>query len=311
MTETSCQVSTRPSSGRSGRGRRRRVGGDLRGPVVAVAEQGHTADHSHHGDDRGGRRERRTATADARTPAGGRRQAGRVGSVVAGGAQGAGQAVLEVSCLGGPVIRSCDLRRLGPEVHAGVDGVLVDLGQLVVGQRREVERVEVGVELLDRRGPDHGRGDPRVAQRPLEGELRELLPAPLGDLVQRPDAVEHLLVEPGDGGALARGPRVLGDALEVAVGQQPLRQRGEDDAAHALPLELVEEVGLDPAVQHRVRRLVDQQRRPEVAGDVAACSVFSAEYDEMPAYSARPDRTAVSSAIIVSSTGVSGSKRWL
>ena len=44
---------------------------------------------------------------------------------------------------------------------------------------------------------------------------------------------------------------------------------------------------------------------------MAACSVFSAEYDEMPAYSARPDRTAVSSAIIVSSTGVSGSKRWL
>ena len=44
---------------------------------------------------------------------------------------------------------------------------------------------------------------------------------------------------------------------------------------------------------------------------VAACSVFSAEYEEMPAYSARPERTAVSRAIIVSSTGVSGSKRWL
>ena len=50
---------------------------------------------------------------------------------------------------------------------------------------------------------------------------------------------------------------------------------------------------------------------PRSRAIVAACSVFSAEYDEMPAYSARPDRTAVSSAIIVSSTGVSGSKRWL
>ena len=43
---------------------------------------------------------------------------------------------------------------------------------------------------------------------------------------------------------------------------------------------------------------------------VAASRVF-AEYDEMPAYSALPCRTAWSSAIIVSSTGVSGSKRWL
>ena len=44
---------------------------------------------------------------------------------------------------------------------------------------------------------------------------------------------------------------------------------------------------------------------------VAASWVRSGEYDEMPAYSARPDRTAVSSARIVSSSGVSGSKRWL
>ena len=44
---------------------------------------------------------------------------------------------------------------------------------------------------------------------------------------------------------------------------------------------------------------------------VAASRVLSAEYDEIPAYRARPLRTAVSSAVIVSSTGVSGSKRWL
>ena len=44
---------------------------------------------------------------------------------------------------------------------------------------------------------------------------------------------------------------------------------------------------------------------------MAASRVFAAEYDEMPAYSALPCRTAWSSAIIVSSTGVSGSKRWL
>ena len=44
---------------------------------------------------------------------------------------------------------------------------------------------------------------------------------------------------------------------------------------------------------------------------MAASRVLAGEYDEMPAYSARPDRTAVSSACIVSSIGVSGSKRWL
>ena len=42
----------------------------------------------------------------------------------------------------------------------------------------------------------------------------------------------------------------------------------------------------------------------------AASRVFSAEYDEMPAYSAFPWRTAVSSAPSVSASGVSGSNRW-
>ena len=50
---------------------------------------------------------------------------------------------------------------------------------------------------------------------------------------------------------------------------------------------------------------------PSSRAIVAASRVFSALYDEMPAYSARPDRTAVSRAPIVSSSGVSASKRWL
>ena len=50
---------------------------------------------------------------------------------------------------------------------------------------------------------------------------------------------------------------------------------------------------------------------PSSRAIVAASFVFVGEYDEMPAYSARPERTAVSSACIVSSIGVSGSNRWL
>src|SRR6478735_2592353 len=43
---------------------------------------------------------------------------------------------------------------LRPEVHARVHGEAVDLGELGLGQRRCLERVEVGVELLDAGGTD-------------------------------------------------------------------------------------------------------------------------------------------------------------
>ena len=42
----------------------------------------------------------------------------------------------------------------------------------------------------------------------------------------------------------------------------------------------------------------------------AASRVRCGEYEEIPAYSARPDVTAVCKAPIVSSSGVSGSARW-
>ncbi len=163
---------------------------------------------------------------------------------------------------------------LAHEVDLGLGGVALDLGDLVVGERRAGEGVEVGVELLDARGPDHGAGHPLVAQHPLERELGELLPAPLGDAVEVAHPREHVVLQPGDGRVVACGPRVRRHAVEVAVGQQPLRQRGEDDAAHPLRLELVEQARaavlrlLDPAVEQAVGRLVDQQRRAEVAGDL-------------------------------------------
>ena len=78
-------------------------------------------------------------------------------------------------------------------------------------------------------------------------------------------------------------PRALGDAVEVAVGQQPLGERREADAADAELAEDVEQAVLDPAVEHRVRRLVDQQRRAEpVAGSRRPRACAPAEYDEIP-----------------------------
>jgi hypothetical protein len=55
--------------------------------------------------------------------------------------------------------------------------------------------------------------------------------------------------------------------MQVFVRQHPLSERREDDAAGALIRKDVEQLGLDPAVEHRVRGLVDQQRRPELAQD--------------------------------------------
>ena len=76
--------------------------------------------------------------------------------------------------------------------------------------------------------------------------------------------------------------RALRDAVEVLVGEHPLGERREGDAADAELAERVEQLGLDPAVEHRVRGLVDEERRAERARIAAASRVCSAEYDEMP-----------------------------
>ena len=65
----------------------------------------------------------------------------------------------------------------------------------------------------------------------------------------------------------SRGARVLGHAVEVLLGQHPLAERREDDRADPLVAEHVEQLGLDPAVQQRVGGLVDQHRRAELAHD--------------------------------------------
>ena len=74
--------------------------------------------------------------------------------------------------------------------------VAVDLGQLVVGEVEAVERGDVVLELGDARGADERRGHTRVAKRPRERQLSQRLPAPLGDLVQGADPLEHILREP-------------------------------------------------------------------------------------------------------------------
>ncbi len=94
-----------------------------------------------------------------------------------------------------------------------------------------------------------------------------------GDLVQRADPCEHVVGEElGRERGRATGPRALGNPVQVLVREHSLGERREDDAADAQLAECVEQVGLDPAIEHRVRGLVDQERRAQLAEDRGSLS---------------------------------------
>ncbi len=81
--------------------------------------------------------------------------------------------------------------------------------------------------------------------------------------VQRPDAFEVRLAQvlARQGALLPVGAGVGGDSVQVATGQEPLRKGGKADAAHAQLVERVQQaLGLDPAIEHGIGGLVDQQR---------------------------------------------------
>ncbi len=61
----------------------------------------------------------------------------------------------------------------------------VDLRQLLAGQRRQRQRGDVFGDLLRAARADECRGHGLVAQRPLQRQLGERLPARVGDLGQR------------------------------------------------------------------------------------------------------------------------------
>ena len=62
---------------------------------------------------------------------------------------------------------------------------------------------------------------------------------------------------------------VLRNAAEIAIGEQPLRQGGEGDDPHALGIAGLHQAGFDPAVEHVVQRLVNQQRGAELTGNTS------------------------------------------
>ncbi len=126
---------------------------------------------------------------------------------------------------------------------------------------RLLHGIQAVVELLDRRRADEHRGDSLVAQRPGQGHLGQRLAARLRHPVERPHVLQRGVGEQGwvERLALCR-TRTRRDTLEVLVGEHALRERGERDQAEAGLADRVEQVLLDPAVEHRVGGLVDEQR---------------------------------------------------
>src|ERR1700733_7346216 len=160
------------------------------------------------------------------------------------------------------------LARGGPEGDAAVNRDLVDLLELARVEVQAIERRHVLLELGHRARAEQRRGDPRVAEHPGDRHLGQRLPAPLRDFIELPHAGEVLVADHLLGHVVAPAqPRVLGHAVQVAVGQQALGERREHDRADALAVEHVEQLGLDPPVEQRVGRLMDEQRRAQLAQD--------------------------------------------
>src|SRR6202011_4814807 len=117
--------------------------------------------------------------------------------------------------------RRSGVARRGPEVDPALRAVAVDLLEFLSVEVEPLERRDVLLELANAARADQGRGDARVAQDPGDGELRQRLTAPGGDLVEGADAGEVLLADQvGREVVAAAYPRVILDALEVPVGQQ-------------------------------------------------------------------------------------------
>src|SRR5580704_12476314 len=113
-----------------------------------------------------------------------------------------------------------------PQVDAALDRILINLVQLTGGKVEMVESRDVLLQLRDAAGADEDRGHARIAERPGERHLGELLAAPFRDACQGAHVsqvgfAEHVLFERG----VLPSSGVLRDAVDVAVGQQTLGER--------------------------------------------------------------------------------------
>src|SRR5690625_191979 len=155
-----------------------------------------------------------------------------------------------------------------PDVQVALHRVLIDLAELGVIEGEVVERGDVLLQLCNAAGAEQHTRHTRITKSPRDGELGKRLTASLRDVVQSAYVRQVLRAEHRVAQRLVLcRTGVLGHAVEVLVGEHTLRERRERDAADALAFQYAEQLVLDPAVQHRVRGLVDEQRRTQVAQD--------------------------------------------
>src|SRR6266853_2111087 len=133
--------------------------------------------------------------------------------------------------------RSIRARRL-PEVVPALSRVPVDVFQIAGRKLELLERADVLLQLIYAAGPDQRRRDAGVAQGPGQRHLRQRLTAPAGDLMEAPHLRQGLFrQEIGRKRTGMAGSRAGRDTSKVSVGEQALREWGEDDAADSLVTE--------------------------------------------------------------------------
>ena len=145
-------------------------------------------------------------------------------------------------------------------------------GRLRPAPLREVQLVERGqvlLELGNARRADERRGHARVAKRPGERHLREGLAPGSRDLVQRADPFERLISQEIRARTSRPGWHASPSGSRPGTGRRAAPGRAARNRCSRSPRRraLRAGLGLDPAVQHRVRRLVDQDRGAEPAQD--------------------------------------------
>src|SRR5882762_6925605 len=130
----------------------------------------------------------------------------------------------------------CSIRaRRFPEVDPAIRREPVDVFQLAGRQLELLERAYVLLQLGHAAGPDQRRRDAGGAQGPGQRQLRQRLAASAGDLMEAPHLPQGLFRQQiGRKRTGMAGSRAGRDASKVSVGEQALREWGEDDAADSL-----------------------------------------------------------------------------
>ncbi|SOT42656.1 hypothetical protein F01_420702 [Burkholderia cenocepacia] len=153
--------------------------------------------------------------------------------------------------------------RLFPQIDAAFRRVTIDLREFLRREFEVLQRTDVLAHLLGPACADQRGRHAAVTQHPRQRHLRKALPAPFGDRIELAHVLEvvrtQVLLLQRAAARLVHA-RVGRHAVQVLRREQALRERRERDAARADVVERAEQVVLDPAVQHVVRRLVNQQR---------------------------------------------------